>query len=507
MRLEFSYKRLASYLFSVFNVLIITPIFIETFGPLLLADDSGLLKNESKFLFFASTLCGQISFPIFSSVDSGFLVVPMFELFESSRSILQSYEIPEDALVNTLICLSLASILTFIICFLVYLFKLGNLLSKIPLNVIDSLMVATAVFNIYVGFRRLIVEKQTELSIVLSLSSFVITAVAIAILKLTKNPRLLVLYLVVLIVLTNSLKIFYDPKSLVENKLFITAEGTPLNFASFIRSMNKGVVDLKKLAYNLVQVVTISISPIVSFSTTLPYYSKHFKLDIDYNRELRGFGLTSLLSAISCFPVHVSCTGSILFRVCGASGRLHSLLAGISLFSLFAVYHYITPFLPTFALSLLAQFIGFSVLFGYLQLFPALTVIDKIVLAVISFIAIASRMNSLIVLTSGVMVNLAVSYYFSRKIVGESSVVFQEIESTTIIKVQTALTHLNVQGVSERLKHCENDIVFDLLDTKYVDYTANVELEDIVKCAKQRKLSVQILGRPRNLNKRVFAKG
>ncbi|ELA41737.1 uncharacterized protein VICG_01241 [Vittaforma corneae ATCC 50505] len=504
MRYALVYKRLVSYMLSIFSVLIITPIFIETFGPLLLENGFGWFKDESKCIFFVSTLCGQISFPIFSSIDSGFLVIPMFELFESSKLISQSYTNPEDALTNTLLCLSLASLLTFFICLSIYLFKMGSILSKIPLNVIDSLMVATAVFNIYVGFKRLLVENKTELSIALCFVSFAITVIAMAILKSTKNPRFLILYLIALIVLMNLSKVFYDPKFLVENGLFITDEGTPLNCSSFMHSATKGTIDLKKLVYNLAQVTTVGISPIISFSTTLPYYSKHFNLDVDYDKELRSFGLASLFSSILRFPIHISCTGSVLFRICGADKKLHSILAGVSLLFLFIIYQYVTPLLPTFAISLLSQFIGFSIMLGYLQLFPTLTTIDKIVLAFLSFIAVVSSMNALIVLILGTITNLAISYYFSRKVGSEASVVLQEVENTMVVKVQGPLTHVNIQSVSEKLQHCKNNIVFDLLDTKYVDYTANIELENITKCAKQKNLNVQILGRPCNLNKRVL---
>lgn len=80
-----------SYVFSIVNLLLITPIFIEAFGPLLLYTKSDLYKNESKLLFYIVTVCGQTIFPIFSSINSGIFVIPMFELYESSSIILNSF--------------------------------------------------------------------------------------------------------------------------------------------------------------------------------------------------------------------------------------------------------------------------------------------------------------------------------------------------------------------------------------------------------------------------------
>lgn len=361
-------------------------------------------------------------------------------------------------------------------------------------------MIATGIFNIYVGFKWFNIKDNVQLSSILSVISFIITVLAIYLLKRTHNPKLLVLFLVILILLCNILKIFYDPNFLVQNKLFIVEKGVPFDFkASFTKAL-EGNIDLFLILKNFGYIFAIATSPILSFSASITYYTKLFNLNIDYNNELKAFSISSLASAITCFPTHISSSGSTLFKMCSASNKYHSILAGVFLILLIPIYQYITPFLPVFALSFLSLFIGFSILIGYIKLIREVTLLDKIILIFLTLVALLSGMNSVIVVITGILVNFLISLYYIKGIPTEKSLKVQELDEVLIIKVKDGISHMNIQSITEKMYEYNKNIVFDLLDSKYVDYTSNIELNKAIENCEKRGVNVQILGKPANLN-------
>lgn len=493
-------KTLLSHLVSITIILMIAPIFTEAFGPLLLSNLAELFVNESKLVFLISMIWGQILFPALSTIRSGMMLLPMFELRSITSKIVESYIGSDGALKNIVFCFLAAGVLSAILCLAISLFGQGKLLAKIPSNVIDSVMMITGCLNVYLGFNIFAIKDNMGLSIVLFVISVVITTTALVILSNTQNPKLLVLFLIALLLLTNSLKKIYDLPTLVENKIFITSEGSKIDLNSFWHSVNIGEIDFEKFSKNLFHIVTLGISPIISFSTTLPFYLKQFNIEVDYNRELLSFGISSL----SVFPVSINGFGSILFRMCGANSKSHSVLAGICLIPLIFVYHYVTPLISTFILSLISLFIGFSILNGYIKALFRLTLLDKFVLLVPSLLGMAFELNILIMLLLGICINMLISLYFLGLTVKQSPISFQQIEDVMVVKVRDSLTCSNIQDVVEGIELCKNKVVFDFLDTKYVDYTVNGELEKMIDSLIQRGLSIEIMGRPANLNSRII---
>lgn len=488
----------SSYFISVMLMLFVTPIFIETFSSYILGGSNPLFHSESKFIFFSSTLIGQITFPIFSSLDSGCLILPMFELNDTFKSILNNCLKTEYPLKNALLCRFTAGLLCFLICLTIVFTNQGKLFSKIPTNIVDSLMMSSAIGNSIIGFSWFKIDDAPVFSLFLCVVSFLITVSGIYILKKTNNPRLLVLYVFLIISGFNCLKFFYNSDTLVKNKIFITSKSEKLNIRPLLSAISKGHFDYSVISDNITQILTISISPIIALATSLPFYSRHFGLNPKYNREIFSIGMTNLSSAMSFTPVTFNTTGSIMFKICGLETRLHSILSGASVIVLYYTQHLIAPFLPRFSVSFISQFIGFSVLFQYTKMFPTLTRMDKAVLILTLLISILTKMNTIILLISGLLLSGCISLYFTgRCLSGNQSVILTEKGT---IKIKEILDYRNIQCLVDYANEITGDIVLDLTDVKYVDYTANSKLDQLFKDMKNRKMTVTIMGQPCNFN-------
>lgn len=490
----------SSHFTSVLLMLFVTPIFTETFSSYILYKKDNSYSEESKIVFFLATLIGQVSFPLFSSMNSGSLILPMFELSETFRSIIQKCQTTEYPLKNTLLCLFAAGAICFLISLVIFFTRQGKIFSMIPMNIVDSLMMSSAVGNIIIGFSWFKIEDRPAFSVFLCVVSFLITVIGMSILKKTNNPKLLVIYLILIILGFNCLKFQFDLDTLVKNRIFITAKSDKLNIKLLASAVSKGSFSYNVIFDNIVSILTISISPLISLATSLPFFSKQFEICPNYNREIYSIGITNLFSSMAFSPVYFNCTGSIMLRICGAETRIHSMTAGVSIVFLYFIHHLIAPFLPRFAVSFISQFIGFSVLLGYIKTLPELTRIDKAVLLLTVLVAVFTKMNTIIVLCFGVFLSTAISLYFTRRCLSGSESVILDEKGT--VKVKEVLDYRNIQYLVDCFKN--DKIILDLTDVKYVDYTANSKLEQLFKDLKNRRVTVEVVGHPYNLNSRII---
>lgn len=484
-------------------MLIINPIFIETFGGLLLSNKNLDLAQESKSLFFLSTLVGQTVFSCFSSINRGIMVFPMFEMSKHSNSILEECSSSKNPLNSTLLCLFSASILSFLIALLLSVTKKGQVLSKIPISIVDSMMIVTAFSNIYVGFHQFKIPERLWLSVSLFTASFFITVCAILILKKTERPNLVILFLIFIILVMNSLKFAFSLDKLVALRLFVTSNPLPLNLKPLRNFFLDIDFDYGLIRKNISRIIILSISPLLSISTSLLFYSKYMKIDIDYNKELLTIGITNLFTG---FPASFNCFGSILFQMCGANTKEHSIFGGLALSILLFTQHYISLIIPTFALSLLSLFIGFMILSGYIKSFASLTPIDKILLTAMTILSLYTGMNIIIVLIGGLLLTIGLSFFFLKGISSENpSFTVEKSDQELVIRVKKSVDYRNIQEIVNIIRKEKSNIIIDLLNTKYVDYTANKEFEEIIDESIKVKKIIKILGNPYNFNKNILS--
>lgn len=507
-------KGLTSYLVSISILMIVTPIFMESFGPnLFYADSHNAFEDESRMIYFLSTICGQISFSLVSRIDGGFIILPMFEAFATTSDISKKcLESCPHSLKNTLLCLFVSCVMSCVLGALLCATGTVKFLMRIPRNITDSIMIMAGALNLWMGLSKVVISGAWMRSSLLVAASVIVTVGALRIFGRTKNPLHLLLYLIALILGMNSLRLYFSGDELVDNRIFLCRESRPLSIRAVLdvflsRNPNETAnslihgLDFLMVVKNIFSIITISILPLVSMAISLSIYSKAFGSKVSIRREVYSLSFSNLISSLSFYPNYFNCTGSIFFRMCGASTRLHSLLGGISLIVLYFCMHRIIPLIPVFAVSLLLQFIGFSVLTKYLETLNKATFLDKLlVVALCTFYCIV-RMNVLFTTLFGLSVNFLVSFFFTRKIFNGTGIRSQEIDGVVYAKIGNRLDANNISLLTDILDSTPNDVVVDLFGCRYVDYSANCELEEY--CSHGGR-SITVLGNPRNLNRKLL---
>lgn len=490
-------KQIASYANSILVVLIITPIFLESFGTQMLSDKK--FANESRTFYLLSNIIGQIAYPIFSSLNGGCIIIPFFEGMALSRKIFEHASKEQNPLGITASCLLISCLISFIGGLLIYCTSTGSIISKIPRNIVDTMCLATALFVL--NFTKTIFFDPTNLvgSSSFFIISFLITILALSILEITRNPRYLIVYLILLVLICNSLKLILEPETLIKYKIFI--------FRNIPKIDLKPIIDLK-LEFNfkiflahIFNIINLGIYPLISLSTALPYYLKAIGLSADFNKELLTQGLTNGLCGLGLFPTNFNSSGSILFTLCGASSRLHSIIAGLAMISLFYFYDFIAPLIPSFVVALIFQFIGFSILIGLFKQLITSTWLDNLVLLFTFLGFYLSSFNMIFVICLGIGLNYFISYIYSSN---PKKFIIKQLENETIIIIHGTFNFINIHLVRECIDNTTHEISLDLSNCDFVDYTANLELEEIVKEVKSKNRKMRIFGRPENLKNQII---
>lgn len=492
-----------NYLFSAINMIVITPIFIEAFGSLLLPTESNRFNSESKSLFFLSTLIGQISFPLFSSIDSGVIILPAFEVYSSMEAVVGNCLETSCPLKNILLCVLAARLIILALSLFLYLSRCKSLFSKFPIIIIDASAIATSIFNVYLSFLKLSHPSSSLMTGTLFLVSASMTISGMIILKKTQNPNIVTLLLLFLIMATNLLRLLFPSEYLFENKMFITNQSSPLEIQPFINLLSQGSFEFKVLTKNIMHIITIGISPFLSSFTSFPFYSKALDCKVDYIKEMFAIGMAN---AFNIFPVSFNSSGSIIFQLCGANNKIHSITGGIATLVLLYGHQSIALILPTLSITFLLQFIGFSIFSSYLFSFNSLTRLDKASLIINVLITIYFKMNLLITICSGFLLNTIISLYFLRgNYLKKSTVISEKIDGVVHIKVKNRLDHTNIQKIFDLVEIVDSDVVLDLSGVIYVDYTANSKLSNIFKMCLEKKKGFTVLGTPANLNQTLLS--
>lgn len=494
------FDKLKPYGISIFIVLIVTPIFLETFGTKIFSETE--LQHESRSLYFLSNLLGQVAYPIFSSINNGYILLPCFEGMANSQEIFKKCaKLPNSTGVATL-CLLLACVVSLLGGIIIYFTNTGLLLSRIPKNIIDTMMIATGVLSFAAGSAGIFIDLTHKVySVILLLVSFALTAAAIFILKRTGNPKYLIIYLVSIIAICNLLKLAFNSDQLFEYKIFLFKDASPLSIRSVFDLIHGISFNYWGVMENGIEILNLGLYPLISMSTSLPYYLQCAGLKGDFNKELLALGLTNGFCSLGLFPSSFNCTGSLLFSLCGANNRFHSIVSGLSLISLLFIYQHVAPLIPSFAISILSQFIGASLLLGFVDQIRSSTWSDRIVLLMTISAYVLLKANAIFILIFGVVFNYLIAFLFSKK---SSHIVIQKVNNKFIFVVEGSLDFRNIHEISEIVTFDCPDVVFDLTECAFVDYSANLELFSTLKRIKQAGITVQLIGRPSNLSNRVL---
>jgi len=496
-----------SYLVSILILLLVTPILIESFGTsLLYVNEKPAFENEARVMFFLCSTLGQIVFSLLTKIQGGFLMLPLLEISKQTRTISTiCNEEGQNGLKNTLACLFIACLMSSLLGFVLYLTKTTKYLTKIPRNINDSVMITIGLFNIFASFKKIAFLEDYSVNVALKAFSVLITFFGVLIFYITKNPFYIFYYLLSLICLLNFAKFGWSIENLVKYKIFSCKMAEPLRLASIFEPIfsESAEFDFQIIRKNAKNILVIASIPLLSQIISLFVYSRKFEECFSIERELFNVSLANLLSAFSFFPTHFSCSGSIFFRLAGAKSKYHSLFSGISLVILYYTFHLILPFIPVFSVSFVLQFIGLTTLLTYSKTILNSSFIDKVQLVLICAVCIYAEMNMILVVITGVLINCAVNYLFSSQTIGSIDIKYQTIENVTYVKIEGNLDFISIYKLLNGISNIKNNIVISLEECKYIDYTANIELE---KFLGEFGFKVDFQGSCKNFNSGILLK-
>jgi len=467
-------------------------------------NNTNSFQKEARAIFFLCTVLGQISFSLFTKIQGGFLMLPLLEFSTLTKKITQNcMQDNEDGFKNVLMCLFISCLATSFIGFILYLSNATKFLLRIPRNINDSIMITIGIANIVKSFQKVADHESKITCALLILGSIFITAIGISLYSYTRNPFHIFYYLVSLICVLNLIKLLVGAENCIKHKLFIRDNSDPLCLSIVFQNFGSesAKFDFGMIRKNLKYIAIIASTPLISQILSLSVYSKMFDEEFSIPNELFNISLTNIISSLSFFPSHFSCSGSIFYRLAGAKTKYRCLISGLSLILLFYIFHYILPLIPLFSVSFVLQFIGLSTLISYIKILANASNLDRIQLIATCAICFYTHMNIVVVIGFGLLFSYLSSYYLTSQFIDSADIKYQQDNNSVFIKVDGSLNFSNVAKLIEKIKGFKSNIVISLEDCKYVDYTANIELSKFVG---NHEFKVEFQGDPSNFNRKIM---
>lgn len=494
---------------TIITIFIATPIFIQSFGCSLLNKpthgQNGGFEAESKMIYLGASVLGQISYSLFSGLNGGFLIFPAFENRSVSHRIhRRCTEHDADGFVNTLACLSTAAVITALTAFILSVHKIGNCLNMIPINIIVVIMVKSGIELFLFGCSHYITENIAFSAVFIAIS-ILLTLGLLLLLKKNRNPFMTIIYVIGIIVLMNLARLLFPSDFWYQHRLFMAPIKEKMSIGGFIRKIRFASLSFPTIAKNWQEILSMAVFPLIPFAVNLPTYSAGLEIPFCPERELLAFGMSNLLSSLSFYPTYFNCSGSMLFHLCGSNTRFYSFVAGLTMICLYFILHTVTRNLPTFAISLLTQFIGLSFFLSYVPILCRASTPD-IVAAVVMFAGgILLGGNTIVLLVLGLLINLAMALFYTRTFrLFKTDISVKRSDDRTVITIDGMLGCHNVQSVTSVLFSEPSLVVLDLRGCTYIDMTANLDLRKAIAYRQANGYLLAATGSPPNLYKHLY---
>lgn len=502
---------------SIFVMILITSIFVHAFGSNLLdKDKSSRFVSHSQLIYILATIFGQLAYSIVSRISGGIIILPTFENNSISQEIHQRCISSPFGFQNTLISLSLSSILAGLISLTLSFLKIGAFLKSIPLTIIVCAMTKSGIELFLHGCSLYFRKDCLVPSFFYIFLSLIITLVGMYIFKRFKDPLYFIVYMLAIILIVNLVCKFINKDVFFGQNLMIAKNTSKLSFASFYSDMKQSSISLKLVLSNWKCILEMGLLPLIPFSINLPAYASTISTSFDFNSELLALGCSNLFSSLAFYPVYFNCSGSVMFHISGANSKIYSILAGISCISLFWLFNFIISLIPVFVVSMITQFVGISVILQYFNIIYNSSYVDQFILIssillylfrifniffIILYILICEYLHMLIY-------TLNISIFFSgssTKLVCNISLDCASNLSARPTLVLLAGNSLNFANFPQLLDLAQqsaslnpNRIVIDLQQCQYVDMTANFELKKLIKEMAHNNIPCYIVGSPHN---------
>lgn len=484
------FLKISSFFSSCFIILLVVPIIIESIGVSFFSFGKSTYENEARALFFIATVISQTFFSLITNIDGGFILMPVLELQPLIGGLFHSIFEEKGTFQDVLGCLFVANVLSSILLYIICHTNTVSIILRIPKNITEIHLILTAAFNIFKSFSALW-SGNTSYSVIMVIISLVITFCAIKILDYYKKPIFVVLYLVSLILIMNILKFVIKEEDLIRFNIFKYSKSTPL-----VIKLDTSI-SFSLVTKNFSSIISIAILPILSQTMSLLLYSNTFESTFNIKSEMKKLSLTNLISSVSCLPTHFMCTGSIFFRMCGATTKFHSLISGISLLTLIYIYDKLLRFIPVLSTTFLLQFIGLSIILGYSKIIYYSTRLEKVQFALILLVLVYFKMNIVPATVVGVLINILFMAISIRQFYIPSSIDIKHSNDLISIKIFGALYFYNIDKL-KKIKDLEQNLEIDMKQCVYVDYSENSKLYSMMK---DKKISFINYSATKNFNR------
>ncbi len=483
--MKISKLKLIPVLTTIFIIILSIPIFIETFGSTLFSkresdsQENEYFVNESRLVYLISSSFGQIGYSLFTNLEHGFLIFPVFEASPTIMKIhLEAIKDGRDGFINSLFSISFAAFLTFSFALLFYFFNLGDFLSYIPYNINIVIMFGTGIY-FFISTCRYFITENYYTSIVFIIISFILTFGDILLKKYINNPKITIFYVILLSFIFTGLKTYGLQDFFIKHNLFPKKQISKLSLAEFYSKIYFNSFKPKFIFNNLLDIISLAMFPIISFTISLPSYCEALNLNACQNRELKSLAFANLFSSFGFLPTYFNFSGSVFFSNSGINTPLYSFIAGISMLFYYFFGHFIQTFFCTFIKSLLTEEIAIFLLLKCIKICYMISIYDKfiIILLLISLITFCKN-NILMFLLLGLFTNMFISAIFSKKFISNRKMIeCYNFDNEVVIKVKNLLDFYNIVHLIKCIDSSKkNNIVLDLTECLYVDFTANFGL-------------------------------
>lgn len=465
-------------------IFIVFPIFVETFGCLLFKNDTKIgsdYASDSKLVYMVASIMGQIGYSLATRLNNGFLIFPIFECKDSfSKIYCEALRNNQNGFINALVTLFISTLLSSLFSFLCSVFKLGPLLKYVPLNIIVVINISTGLSFLYVSF-AFFWTKKILMSLLCISISFLITFGDIILKKHTKNPKLSIVYIIFILLITSLLRSFNINNFLKSHNLIPKNKIVAFSIEDFCKKIHFEALDLTFPLRHISQIISIALFPIISFATSFPSYCEALGINASSNRELKSLSFANLLSAFACCPTYFNFSGSVFFSISGVNAPIYSFIAGLSMIYYYFFSHLINFMFSTFVNALLTEEIAIMILEKYIKLCFQFSLLDNCVIVFLLALYVILKANVFLFLIIAFFINFIVAYVKTGKLLTNINTVKEiKIGNELIYKIEDKLYFYNVVHLLNLLKKSGKlEAVIDLSDCHYVDLTANYILYNL----------------------------
>ncbi|ORD94161.1 hypothetical protein ECANGB1_1082 [Enterospora canceri] len=386
-------------LLPVILVLLVIPVFISTVGTHVLSNEP--FDNESRLIFLATFVVGQISYSLITSSTIGVVFFPSLDglyLLKKVGKACAQYGRSNNVFCNQLVVLFISNFTTFVVAGLIGVLKLGRTACKIPSSVNIAVCLYTGLlFAISPG---VLYKKENVLESVTNiLVTCFITTGGLILFKKWTQPLILVGYMLLVGLLINGIRLCSGSQTVdnlfMHDKLSMFSIKEAI-FNKFVGFEFKGDI----LSSNIASALTLAFLNVLIFAITILLYSKKLKAKVDLNREFIAFGFANMFTMICPGNLNYAC--SLLFVLSGKTTKYTAALTGICSTTVFFTYHLIHSHIPIYLALFILQFIGVSYLVDYVPLLAKLRLFDLMV---------TLCLTALMHLNCGVVIAFSISLY------------------------------------------------------------------------------------------------